>query len=223
MQPTLMTAAALAMATCLAAQDPTPQKPPADPAPAPAKEAKEQKAIGLGEALPKGLSCRTIDGKLQSLDELRGKVVVFHFWSTTCPWESMAEPKLNALSAEFADKGVVVLGIAANADEIGPAPEDKAFEAKDEAERPYAELRKKARSSSINHAILVDQGARLGRLLDGKSTPHCFVFDKEGKLQYQGALDSDGKGTEGTPYVKDAVTAVLAGEKPALQTSKPYG
>ena len=223
MQPTLMTVAALAIATCLVAQDPTPPKPPADPAPAPVPAAKEQKAIGLGDTLPKGLSCRTIDGKLQSLDELRGKVVVFHFWSTTCPWESMAEPKLNALSAEFADKGVVVLGIAANAGEIGSAPEDKAFEAKDEAERPYADLRKKAKSSNMNHTILVDQGAKLGRLLDGKTTPHCFVFDKEGKLQYQGALDSDGKKTDATPYVKDAVTAVLAGEKPALQTSKPYG
>lgn len=221
MQPTLMTAAALAIATCLVAQDPTPPKPPADPAPAPA--AKEAKAIGLGEMLPKGISCRTIDGKMQSLDELRGKVVVLHFWSMTCPWEAKAEPKLNALSAEFADKGVVVLGVAANADEIGPVPEEKAFEAKDEAERPYADLRKKAKASSVNHAILVDHGAKIGKLLDAKTTPHCFVFDKEGKLQYQGGLDSDGKKAEATPYVKDAVTSVLAGEKPAMQTSKPYG
>jgi thiol-disulfide isomerase/thioredoxin len=216
-----MTAAALAIATCLVAQDPTPAKPPADPAPAPA--AKEAKAIGLGDTLPKGLSLRTIDGKLQSLDELRGKVVVFHFWSTVCPWEGKAEPKLNALSAEFADKGVVVFGIAANAEEIGPAPEDKAFDAKEADQRPYGDLREKAKSSKINHKILVDQGATIGKLLAAKSTPHCFVFDKEGKLQYTGALDSDGKKADATPYVKDAVTAVLAGEKPALQTTKPYG
>lgn len=222
MQPTLMTTAALAIATCLVAQDPTPAKPPADPAPAPAA-APAAKVIGIGDMLPKGLSCRTIDGKLQSLDEMKGKVVVFHFWSMTCPWEKVAEPKLNALSAEFADKGVVVLGIAANAGEIGEAPEAAAFEAKDEAKRPYADLRKKAQEIKCNHAILVDHGAKIGKLLDAKTTPHCFVFDKEGKLQYQGALDSDGKGTEGTPYVKDAVTSVLAGEKPALQTSKPYG
>lgn len=222
MQRNLMTAAALAITTCLVAQDPTPPKPPADPAPAPAA-APAAKAIGLGDTLPKGLSCRTIDGKLQNLDELKGKVVVVHFWSMTCPWEKMAEPKLNALSAEFADKGVVVLGIASNAGEIGDAPEAAAFDAKDEAQRPYADLRKKAKAVGLNHAILVDHGAKIGKLLDAKTTPHCFVFDKEGKLQYQGALDSDGKSAEATPYVKDAVTAVLAGEKPALQTSKPYG
>jgi thiol-disulfide isomerase/thioredoxin len=221
MQRTLITAAALAIATCLVAQDPTPPKPPAEPAPAPAAAA--AKPLGIGEMLPKGLSCRTIDGKQQSLDDLRGKVVVFHFWSKSCPAEVMAEPKLNALSAEFAQKDVVVLGIAANAGEIGEAPEAKAFDAKDEAERPYGDLRKKAKASSINHAILVDHGAKIGKLLDAKTTPHCFVFDKEGKLQYTGALDSDGKSAEATPYVKDAVTAVLAGEKPAMQTTKPYG
>ncbi|HEX6813806.1 MAG TPA: redoxin domain-containing protein [Planctomycetota bacterium] len=211
------------MAACLLAQDPTPPAPkPATEPPAAAPEAAPTK-IALGDALPKGLSCRTIDGKLQSLDDLKGKVVVFHFWSTTCPWEKVAEPKLNALSAEFADKGVVVLGIAANAGEIGPAPDEKAFDSKDEAQLPYAELRKKAKSVQINHAILVDQGARIGKMLDAKTTPHCFVFDKEGKLQYTGALDSDGKKTEATPHVKDAITALLAGEKPALQTTKPYG
>ncbi|HZN40350.1 MAG TPA: redoxin domain-containing protein [Planctomycetota bacterium] len=221
MQRTLMTAAALAIATCLVAQDPTPPKPPADPAPAPA--AKEAKAIGIGEMLPKGISCRTIDGKMQSLDDLRGKVVVFHFWSKTCPSEKLAEPKLNTLTTEFADKGVVVLGIAANGGEIGEAPEAAAFDAKDEGERPYADLRKKAKASNVNHPILVDHGAKIGKLLDAKTTPHCFVFDKEGKLQYTGALDSDGTKVEATPYLKDAITSVLAGEKPAMQTSKPYG
>lgn len=196
-----------------------------DPAPAPAPKPAEPKSLTIGDALPKGLSFRTIDGKLQSLDELRGKVVVFHFWSTTCPWEVVAEPKLNALSAEFADKGVVVFGIAANSKEIGPVPDPKAFDEKDEAKRPYGPLRAKAKEVKCNHAILVDHAAELGYLLDGKTTPHCFVFDKEGVLQYQGALDDDGQGKKEKPisYVREAVTALLAGEKPGVQTTKPYG
>lgn len=204
-----------------AAQDPAPPpapKPPVEAAPV-------AKPMGIGDALPKGLVFRTIDGKQQSLDELRGKVVVFHFWSTTCPWEVVAEPKINALSAAFADKGVVVLGIAANAKELGPVPEAKAFDEKDETKRPYGALRAKAKESKINHTILVDHAAELGHLLDGKTTPHCFVFDKDGVLQYQGALDDDGQGKKENPiaYVREAVTALLAGEKPGVQTTKPYG
>jgi thiol-disulfide isomerase/thioredoxin len=209
---------ALALAGCLLAQDPTPKPPTQD-------KAAEPKVLAIGDALPKGLSYRSIDGKLQSLDALRGKVVVLHFWSTTCPYEVVAEPKLNALSAEFADKGVVMLGIAANAGEIGAEPPASAFDEKDVSKLPYAELREKAKESKCNHNILVDHKAELGRLLAAKTTPHCFVFDKEGKLQYQGALDDDARGKKEAPvrYVRDAIEATLAGETPATPTTEPYG
>ncbi len=217
--PTMLTlGATLALWTCALAQDPTPKPPPA---PAPAAE----KPLAIGDELPKGLSFRAIDGKQQSIDALRGKVVVLHFWSTTCPWEVLAEPKLNALSAEFAEKGVVVLGVAANANEIGSAPDAKEFDVKDADKMPYGKLRAKAKESQTNHVIVVDHEAKLGRLLDAKTTPHCFVFDKEGVLQYQGALDDDGQGKKENPtqYVRDAVAALLAGEKPGIPVTKPYG
>ncbi len=213
----LIAATSLLLWTCALAQDPPP-KPPAPPAPA-------DKVLAIGDELPKGLSFRTIDGAVQALDDLRGKVVVLHFWSMTCPWEVLAEPKINALSAEFAGKGVVVLGVAANANETGPPPAAAEFEQKDAAKKPYGKLRKKAEEVKCNHAIVVDHEAVLGRLLDAKTTPHCYVFDKEGKLQYGGALDDDGQGKKEKPtqYVRDAVTALLAGEKPGVATTKPYG
>jgi len=211
--------AAVLLLACATAQDPP--KPAPAPAPAPAAA----KPLGIGDELPKGLSFRAIDGKLQELDALRGKVVVLHFWSTTCPSEVVAEPKLNTLSAEFADKGVVVLGIAANANEIGTVPDAKEFETADPERMPYAKFRAKAKESKCNHAILVDPEGQLARLLDAKTTPHCFVFDKDGKLQYTGALDDDERGSKASPlqYVRNAVTALLAGEKPGVAITKPYG
>ncbi|MFY9345286.1 MAG: redoxin family protein [Planctomycetota bacterium] len=213
--------AILASLSCALAQDPP--KPPAPPAP-PAEKAAE-KTLAIGDELPKGLSYRGLDGKLVQLDSLRGKVVVLHFWSMTCPTEVHAEPKLNALSAEFADKGVVMLGVAANANEIGAAPDAKEFETKDADKLPYGKLRAKATESKCNHAIVVDHGGQLGQMLEAKTTPHCFVFDQKGKLQYQGALDDDSNGKKESPtrYLRDAVTAVLAGETPGVQITKPYG
>lgn len=215
----LIPVAALAFLSCGLAQDPP--KPPANPPTPPEAD----RVLGLGDQLPKGLSFRAIDGKQVAFDELRDKVVVLHFWSTTCPYEIAAEPKLNMLSAEFADKGVVMLGVAANANELGSVPEAKEFDTKDAEKMPYGKLRAKAKESKVNHTIVVDHEAKLGRLLDAKTTPHCFVFGKDGKLQYQGALDDDGSGKNANPvrYLRDAVTAVLAGEKPAVQTTKPYG
>lgn len=223
----LLLAAGLAAAA--PAQDPAPPEPkkPEAPAAKPQDAGKSKlEPIAVGAKLPKGFALRDLDGKEQKFDDLHGKVVVLHFWSDRCPAEVNAEPKLNALAKEFADKGVVVLGIAANANEIGEKPAESAFAAKDEKERPYGNLRSKAKESAVNHAILVDHGAVLGRLLDAKTTPHCFVVDKEGTLAYGGALDDDGgnkKGDKATQHVRDAVQALLAGEKVALATTKPYG
>jgi thiol-disulfide isomerase/thioredoxin len=218
--------AMLALSALAAAQDPAPKPAPKPDAPkTESPKAEAPKALAIGDQLPKGMSLRGLDGKIQRFDDLKGKVVVLHFWSSTCPWEVLAEPKLNALADEFAGKDVVVLGIAANANEIGEPPTPEAFDDKDADKRPYPKLRAKAAESKANHPILVDHDAVFGKLLDAKTTPHCFVFDKDLVLQYQGALDDDGQGKKPSPtrYAHDAVTALLAGDKPAVQTTKPYG
>jgi thiol-disulfide isomerase/thioredoxin len=214
------------------AQDPAPKPPAGEPPKVEQPKPAAPKVLAVGEKLPAGLSLRGIDGKSYDLDSLRhrdgkgGKVVVLHFWSTTCPYEVAAEPKVNALTDEFRDQGVVVFGVAANAGEIGEKPADDAFETKDEAKLPYASLRKKAQESKINRTILVDHGGdTLGKLLDAKTTPHCYVIDAEGVLRYSGALDDDPQGKKEAPlrYVAAAVQALLAGEEPAVKTTKPYG
>lgn len=211
--------AALIAASLAVAQDPAPK-----PAPKPQDEA--PKVLGLGDELPKDITLQDLDGKLHTFADLRGKVVVLHFWSSTCPWEIVAEPKINALAADYAKKDVVVLGIAANAGEIGKKPEPEEFREKDADKRPYAKLRAKAIESEVNHPILADHGARVGKLLDAKTTPHMFVFDAKGKMVYTGALDDDGRGKQperAANYVRAAIDATLAGEAVGMATTKPYG
>ena len=52
------------------------------------------------------------------------------------------------------------------------------------------------------------------------------MIDEEGVLQYSGALDDDPRGNKGddvTPYVRNAINALLAGEPVPVTTTKPYG
>ena len=62
-----------------------------------------------------------------------------------------------------------------------------------------------------------------------QTTPHIFVIDEMGVLQYAGAPDNDADGSKkkaGEPvahYAADAIDAVLAGKKPETQTTKPKG
>jgi thiol-disulfide isomerase/thioredoxin len=220
--------AAATFAAALLSQDPTPKPPaPAEPPKATEPQGKDKpQKVALGDRLPAGLMLRDLDGKQVELASLRDQVVVLHFWSTTCPYEEAAEPKLNSLSKEFADKKTVVFGIAANQNEIGPKPDAAEFEQQDAAKRPYKGLRDTAEKNKLNHRILVDHDGVLAQLLQARSTPHCFVFGKDGALAYRGALDDDPRGNNEpnrAQYVRIAVESLLAGEKVPTTETQPYG
>ncbi|MHC5063664.1 MAG: redoxin domain-containing protein [Planctomycetota bacterium] len=207
------------MAAPLATQDEA--KPKSDQA----KAKKAAEPLEIGGTIAADVSLQDIDGKAFKFGDARGKPIVLHFWSITCPYEEAAEPKLMALAKELGDKAIV-LAVNANAGEIGAKPAAEAFESKDRKAETYKKIRKHVKSVDFNHRVLVDHSGKFARHLDGKTTPHLFVFDKEGVLRYQGALDDDPRGNKGDEtkqYARDAVMALLAGEKVAVETTRPYG
>lgn len=210
--------AALLSAGLLTAQEPPKERPKADPAVA--------AVLKVGSEVPGSLALKTTEGRNVSFDSLRGSIVVLHFWSTSCPWEELAEPKLNQLTTDFKEQKVVVLAINSNKGEIGDEPPAEQFKAEKEADRPYQRLKAKAKEVAMNHEILVDHSGDVARLFDAKTTPHCFVIDAKGVLRYAGALDDDGQGKKGkdaTPYVAHAVKALLEAREPEVAETKPYG
>jgi thiol-disulfide isomerase/thioredoxin len=193
------------------AQDPTPKKPA---------------VLAVGSTVPADVKLTDLDGKEFTFGDVRDKTVVIHFWSITCPWEKIAEPKLLQIATDYKDKDVVVLAINANAQEIGAKPDAEAFKADDDAMKPYEKIRKHVEKTSFNHKVLVDHSGDVARLFVAKTTPHCFVLDGKGKVAYSGALDNDMKGELGDKaehYVRDAVDAVKAGKEVATSITKPYG
>ena len=68
----------------------------------------------------------------------------------------------------------------------------------------------------------------MGRLYGAKTTPHMFVIDKDGVLQYMGGIDSIATADVGDiahaePYLKEAMLAVAQGSPVANAVTKPYG
>ncbi len=49
--------------------------------------------------------------KFNSLEELKGKVVVLYFWATWCSWCLPSMSKLELLHAKYSDDGLVVIGV----------------------------------------------------------------------------------------------------------------
>ncbi len=50
-------------------------------------------------------------GKMVSLKEFRGRVVLLHFWSINCPACRYEEPFLNGLKRKFGPMGLEILGV----------------------------------------------------------------------------------------------------------------
>lgn len=181
----------------------------------------------VGAEVDPKIELPALDGKKHKLGDLRGKVVFIHFYSTTCPYEKWAMPKINQIAADYAKKGVVVIGIAANGREIGAKPDPDAFKAKKSADRPYANVRKKAEEEKVNHDILVDHGSVVAAKFRARTTPHSFVIDAKGIVRYDGALDNDGRSQleddKRQDYVRMAIEASLKGTKPEVDKTRPYG
>ena len=82
------------------------------------------------------------------------------------------------------------------------------------------------RGASPAHVVL-DPSGDLGRLYDARTTPHMYVIDAEGVLQYQGGIDDQPRPRPGDPeptdYVSMALAAVSAGEAPDPAQTQPYG
>lgn len=178
-----------------------------------------QKVYKLGSTVDEKLALRDLDKNQITFADLRGKVVLIHFWSTTCPYEIVADPKFVALEERWKDRDdVVILAINANSSEIGIEPPK---------EGPgYESVREHLKKKDLPYTVYADHGNVVADLFQAKSTPHCFVLDKKGVVVYAGGLDDDPKGEKGPEakqYARDAVEAVLAGKEVAVKESKPYG
>jgi peroxiredoxin len=106
-------------------------------------------------------SLTDLAGKLWTLHDLKGKVVLVNFWATWCPPCRKEMPDLDALYKEFRDKGLVVLAI---------SDEDRHTVESFLADR------------KVNYPILLDNGRKVNDQFIIHGIPKTFVYDRSGHL-----------------------------------------
>jgi peroxiredoxin len=173
--------------------------------------------VGPGEKAP-DFTAQAADGSTVTLSALKGKVVVLDWANYGCPFDHMhySSGNLPKLQKKYAGKGVVWLSIMSSAK--GKEGYYTQNELKDQD------------TKNNNHAthVLMDSDGKIGHLYEAKTTPHMFVIDAKGIVQYNGAIDSvpstDQESlTRATPYAANAIDAVLAGKTPEPAFIPPYG
>jgi peroxiredoxin len=157
-------------------------------------------------------------GKTQSVSQYKGKYVVLEWFNPECPFvkKHYGSGNMQKLQEEFTGKGVVWLSV----DSSAPGKEGNLSAA--DAEKKLAEW--KAHST----AFLLDQAGKAGQAYGAKNTPHMFVINPEGKIIYEGAIDSKPSPNPAdipisTNYVKAALDEAMAGKTVSTPTTRPYG
>ena len=171
----------------------------------------------LGSAAP-DFSAPDANGKTQSLSQYKGKYVVLEWFNPECPFvkKHYGSGNMQKLQKEYTSKGVVWLTIDSN------APGLEGNLSADAASKVMTGW--KTRQT----ALLLDPEGKAGRAYGAKNTPNMVVIDPEGKIVYEGAIDSKATPNpadipNSTNYVKVALDESLAGKPITTSTTKPYG
>ena len=174
-------------------------------------------AVDPGAAAP-AFEGTSVKSENVSLASLKGKVVVLEWVNYDCPFvkKHYDSGNMQRLQKAYTEKGVVWLSV--NSSAAGK-------------QGNYAPEKWNARATKEGNKashFLIDASGTIGKAYDAKVTPHMFIITVDGKVAYNGAVDS--KATtkaedivSAEPLFKNALDAVLAGKDVVQAKNKPYG
>ena len=162
-------------------------------------------AVRIGTEAP-NFTAKNVYGANVSLSDFRGKIVVLDWSNYECPFiiKHYGSGNIPSLQKEFTEKGVVWITIHSS------APDKQGYFLPEQLQ----EESKKANNFATYE--IPDPEGIIGRLYEAKTTPHIYVIDEKGIVQYNGAIDSIRSTNvediaKAVPYARNAIEAVLSG------------
>jgi peroxiredoxin len=153
-----------------------------------------------------------VDGADHSLDDYGDAELLVLIQSCNhCPYVQAWEGRMSEVQRDFADRGVRVVAVSSN--DARGYPEDS-----------FGEMKARSERQGFTFDYLYDETQGLARALDAERTPEVFVFDRDRKLRYHGAIDDnrDDRLVE-THYLRDALEALLDGRDPPVAETSAVG
>jgi thiol-disulfide isomerase/thioredoxin len=134
------------------------------------KDPKVQVSLVRGEIAPKWQLPLVLGSGSIKLDSLQGNYVLLEFWIKNCGYCIEAVPLLNEIQLNYADKGVNVIAINAGDSE--------------------ADIESFLHRNRPVYTSVWDRDGKTGALYGVSGYPQAFLLDKEGRLLFQGAVNS---------------------------------
>jgi hypothetical protein len=174
-------------------------------------------AIETGAQAP-AFSVQDADGRMRTLDEFQGRMVILEWTNHGCPYvrKHYDTGSMQALQREATADGVVWLQV------ISSAPGEQGH-----LDGPGSRERVRIDSASPT-ATLLDSSGAMGRAYGARTTPHMFVISPTGVVLYQGAIDDRPSARPSTldgasNYVRAALADITAGRPVQTPETTPYG
>ncbi len=163
----------------------------------------EYETLKIGSKAPKiDYEMESTQGEMVSVKSLmkeNGTLIIYS--CNTCPFVIAWEDRYPEIAgwAESAKVGFALI----NSNEAKRQGDDSMEEMKNHAaEKGYPDI-----------PYLVDNNSELANAYGAKTTPHVFLFDKNWKLVYEGAIDNNHKDMNAAdqPYLKNALKNLSEG------------
>lgn len=170
--------------------------------------------LPIGSAIPKADSrLKDISGKEISLTQARqanGLLVMFS--CNTCPVVIRNQSRTKEICAYAKNKTIGVVLLNAN-------------EGDRKGGNSFAAMQDYAKGQGYQWYYAVDDNSMLADAFGASRTPECFLFDKNGKLVYHGAIDN----SPGDPakitrhHLAEAINEMTAGKEVSVKETRSIG
>jgi thioredoxin-related protein len=168
-----------------------------------------------GDAMPGAdTKMKDISGKMISFADARkenGLLVMFS--CNTCPYVIKNQDRTNEIIAHAAKNKVGVIILNSN-------------EAKRGSDDSFDEMKKYAAGQQYGNAFYtVDENSAMADAFGANRTPECFLFGKENKLIYHGAIDDNPTDAAAVTrkHLAVAIDEMVAGKEVSVKFSRSVG
>jgi thioredoxin-related protein len=172
------------------------------------------KAIPIGAEIPKAdVKMKDVDGKEISLKKaVKKNGLMVMFSCNTCPYVIKNQQRTKEISQYALENNIGVVLI--NSNEAQRSDDDS-----------YAAMQQYAKEQGYQWHYVVDENSVLADAFGANRTPETYLFNREGKLVYHGAIDDNptDESAVGRKHLKEAMGEMLTNKDVTVKTSRSVG
>lgn len=170
--------------------------------------------LALGSSIPKAeIRMKDVSGKLISLSDVRTpKGLLVMFSCNTCPYVEKNQARTRAIGSLAQEKGIGFIILNSN-------------EGSRDQDDSYKDMQQYARAQQYAWPYTIDSNNELADAFGASRTPECYLFDSDGKLIYQGAIDDNpaDQSKIHRKHLELAINEMLEGKEVTVKKSRSVG